>query len=199
MSILSIFTGPRTTLAAVLLTGIVAASSAAQAGPEPCSVGMVKAEGSNAQQCQNGNGNNDFLNDGLAVNTQDFFGHDDWIFLERKNGTEENVDIGLAITGSGAISGTWSTTAAALEDYDDFMIVLKAGTQWAGFLFDDSSADDGTWGYGTTPALSHISVYARGTNSQPVSNQIVAQIPEPTALALIGAGLLALAGFRRRA
>jgi hypothetical protein len=172
--------------AIIALTALLSAAPA-EAGPEPCSVTYVTAEGNNALNCQNGTGNNDFLNP-LAVNTQNFFGFNDWQIIARQPDNEVDTGKGLAITGVGGTSGTWSVNAGALSSYANFMIVLKAGTQWAGFLFNNPNADNGTWGYPTTPGLSHLSLYARGTSA----------VPEPSAMTLLGAGLAALWLARRR-
>jgi hypothetical protein len=197
MVVLSMSLG-RLARSALLIAGVAVAAgfdvSPAAAGPEPCSVTYVTAEGSNALQCQNGTGNNDFLNP-LAVNAQNFFGHNDWTFLEREPGNDGGTDQGFGYTTNppNNNAGTWWVNAGALSAYDEFMIVLKAGTQWAGFLFDNEDADNGTWSFPGSPGLSHLSLYVRGESPE----ELLLQVPEPATLALAAFTFAGL-GFARR-
>ncbi len=90
-------------------------------------------------------------------------------------------------------AGTWSIDEGFLLNFDAFMIVIKAGNEFAAYLFDNMSADDGTWLTFNGKDLSHLSLYARGEGGGGES-----PVPEPGAFGLLGLGLLGAAAARRR-
>jgi hypothetical protein len=154
----------------------------------PCTQGGV----SGSVSCQDGTGNNDFLNPTLAVNSQSFFGQTDWEFLQ-KQGTpgalETDVDVGLVVSPTtGTQSGIWSFSGSAWSIYQEIMIVLKSANAFSGYLLDSVATPvSGTWDTGNQN-LSHLSIYGRGS----------VDIPESATLFLVGGGLIMVAGFSRR-
>lgn len=170
-------------------------------GPVACQVNYVQAlygtGVQNADACINGAGTNDFLNP-LVVNAQAFFGFSDWVYLGKDEGDgPADGNIGLTVTGIGTLSGTWSVSTGAFANYADYMVVLKAGTEFAGFLFGNTGTTNGTWGYGAVPGLSHFTVYARGTGSGGGGGG-GNPVPEPGMLGLLGLGLVGVGLARRR-
>lgn len=168
----------------------------------PCAAGSVTPPSPSAP-CQDGLNNNDFVSDPLTVNTENFFGFNDWIYLEKQNadgGTlETNVDVGWTVmptTSWPSKTGTWEFDAAVWDTYEDVMIVLKSGnssgTFFSGYLLDNVAMDiAGFWDTGAKD-ISHLSIYARGDTPSGGT------IPEPATTALIAAGLLLAARQRRK-
>ncbi|CAH1387874.1 PEP-CTERM sorting domain-containing protein [Candidatus Nitrotoga sp. M5] len=126
------------------------------------------------------------------------------------NGSFGGVNFNLSTTAG--TSGNWTLTGTAIAPvtlpvYLDFMVVLK-GSQRFGAWFLDNVAfdgnDGGTWAInfvnngGNVPNLSHMSLYTRAGDTPPCTvNCGPNQIPEPTSLLLMGAGLISF-GFARR-
>ena len=118
------------------------------------------------------------------------------------------LGISFSLTGSAGTDGTWTLTGVDsnglspmnLGDTWDFVAVLKASDRFAAYLFENvgfSGDAGGTWvinfenNGGQTPALSHLTVYAREGDFP---------VPAPETLPLMGIGFIAigLAGFRRK-
>lgn len=167
----------------------------------PCSAGSVTPPSPSAP-CQDGLDNNDFVSNPLTVNTENFFGFNDWVYLEKQNADggslETMVDVGWTVmptTSWPSDTGTWSFNASVWDTYEDVMIVLKSGnnngTFFSGYLLDNVAMDiAGFWDTGDKD-ISHLSIYARG-DAPPMGGDV----PEPATVALIAAGLLL--GARRR-
>ena len=173
----------------------------------PCFQGSV----SGSVLCQDGLGNNDFIDEPMAVNAQEFFGYDDWIWLEKYEAPDGdgpgvsliNFDYGWTVTpddGWADSSGDWSFNSSVWDDFEDVMIVLKSGNTiiteviteisayFSGYLLDNEGMPcSGTWDTGDKD-ISHLTLYARGP----------APVPEPSTLLLLGAGITGLAFYRRK-
>jgi hypothetical protein len=126
------------------------------------------------------------------VNTDNFFGFNDWVYLQKQNlpsPLETNIDVGLAVTPTTAsATGTWSFNSSAWDIFDDIMIVLKAGPAFSGYLLDNIAQPSiGTWDTGGK-SLSHLTLYARGDSHS---------IPEPSTIFLLGAGFIGLVRFKK--
>lgn len=198
MLLAALATRPGRGLAACFLVlAAFAAAPRADAGPVTCATTNVQASGVSGI-CQAFSGN-DHVNSPLTVNTVNgsagAHGHNDWIYLQKENmpgGLETNTDAGLDVTGNAQLkSGTWSVDADFLDDYDDFLIVLKGGNAFVAWFFDDASAaDGGTWRITGNSSLSHLTIYARGERTT--------RIPEPATLSLLSIGLLGLVVRRVR-
>ena len=111
-------------------------------------------------------------------------------------GGPDGTDIGLAVSGGGTTSGTWSFTGLP-GGYGDFLIVLKAASKpgFAIWLFEGphAASTSGNWLVAWNKGLSHLSVYAK---ESPISPP--APIPVPAAGFLLVGALAGLAGLRRR-
>ena len=165
---------------------------------DPIAVTDMTYNGANANNCYGvvaGNDNTGFINT-LWGNS--------WTFATK---SDENVDSGVLVNGINfAVSeqnlGTWTLTGTGtpLPQYFDFVGVLKQGTGYAAYLFDEvlfDGNDGGTYiiNFSKIPTVdvSHISIYARsGDTPNPP-----ALVPEPTSLLLAGLAI-AVAGVASR-
>lgn len=102
-------------------------------------------------------------------------------------------------------SGNWTLTLQDPAPVNlpltvDMLVVLKAGNQWASYLFNAQTfvltgSNPGTFAIsflsngGQIPALSGMSLFFR---------QAATQVPEPATLTLLGLGLLAFSFIQRR-
>jgi hypothetical protein len=177
------------------------AAAAFDAQAIPCSAGSVTPPAPSAT-CQDGLDNNDFVSNPLTVNTENFFGFNDWVYLQKQNADggalETMVDVGWTVMPTGSWpsdTGTWEFNASVWDTYEDVMIVLKSGnnsgTFFSGYLLDNVAMDiAGFWDTGDKD-ISHLSIYARGDDGPSGGT-----VPEPATTALIASGLLL--GARRR-
>lgn len=118
---------------------------------------------------------------------------------------------------NGGTSGIWTLTLTDANTNDlitlpifvDFLVVLKGSTSWAGYLFDDQqitkTSNQGTFqivfyttpggnGQPQIPGLSHMSLYLREGSGDDLPPE---RIPEPSAVALLGVGLLGMGMARK--
>ena len=152
--------------------------------------------------CELGTTNNDNIAPPpLQVNVDSMFDESDWIFAEEwelKYGAwaqgDQRIDVGLSITGTGT-SGTW-TIADIWDNAVNAMLVVKgpngSGTvpnTYIAYLLES----------GDTSGL-FSSPFTKGTKRQDISNitLYVRGVPEPTAIALLGVALAAVAISARR-
>jgi hypothetical protein len=183
------------------------------------SVDNVTLGGLDADDCFGiASGNND-LDDVNALN----FGtweSDGEMKAEDSNSFEDTLSyLGLdwTLTADGnQQSGTWTINIedpapASLPVTADLLVVLKGATSWAAYFFEDyifnaEGDTDGTYQIvflnngGQIPGLSHLSLYIRGESTPPddPGGEEFPDVPEPTALLLLGTGLAVTASKLRR-
>jgi hypothetical protein len=149
------------------------------------------------------------------VNTNEFFGFNDWLFSQK---WKENETVVQLIDFEPAVDweqgGTFSAAAGAdtfLNSLESLMFVFKSGqgTNLVSYLIDvdELLLSGGTFNSpfveppfvfpGQGPRdISHISVYYRPGDDTPDPPVPPLAVPAPAPLALIGMGLLALFGRR---
>jgi len=121
----------------------------------------------------------------------------------------------LAVSGSGTTLGSYTLTVSDLPGlpdlptYVDLLVAVKAGRQWAAYLFDEEliniDAKTGTWSvkFDNDPnppfaALSHLGLFIRtGQTPTEVCLTCPRTVPEPSPLLLLGV-LLVAPWLRRR-
>ena len=163
----------------------------------PCGFGGV----SDSTACQDGVLNNDYVSIPHTVNTENFFGFDDWIYLEKYDADtktqETNINVGWTVTPSASWpddNGDWSFFPTVWNTYQDVMIVVKDGRQEGDIFFSGYKLDNfikpssGTWDTGGSN-LSHLTLYARGAGTS---------VPDASIMFLLGPSLIGLGIFSRR-
>lgn len=160
---------------------------------------------------------NDSLSD-VNVNLLNFddWGIDPWQAFMKSDGPTTASLFGLDWSLSAdenQVSGSWTLSVlsdpvpADLPVTLDLLVVLKGGNEgWVGYRFDDEvfsviGANAGTFEInfentgGQTPALSHLSLFARESGDG--GGDPTEEVPEPGVLALLGIGLLGIASSRK--
>jgi hypothetical protein len=201
---------------------LMTALFAAQAAPTYCSgpgtptgitVNNMTLNGIAATDCYGPDqlANNSTAADVTAVNSLKWGGGFTFLARDENNsGTGTGTYMGLQFTlnanSIGANAGTYTLTIVDtnggaplnLPATLDLVGILKAGTDYAAYFFDDitvNAGNNGTYtiaftnGGGQLPGLSHLDLLVRGGTST---------VPEPATAGLLGLGLLGLLGARRR-
>ena len=176
------------TLPAASLALSVGAANAAYMDCSDDLSGLV----SNTTACQISTATQDYLNtDPLTVNEEGgFFGIDSWQFIDK----DELAD-------NAGQSGNWNLDSGIWELFDEIMLVFKSGNERSGVTLvaylAEEPATSGTWespfrmpdfGIEGIKDVSHISYYGSGNG----------EVPEPSALLLMSAGLLVVGALRRK-
>ncbi|MGC9503101.1 PEP-CTERM sorting domain-containing protein [Baaleninema sp.] len=159
--------------------GAIAMPQAASAGTVACDV-SIKDVVNGASLCEvSDTATQDFLNtDPMTVNAESFFGKTDWSFISKDE--------------TGGQSGSWDI-GSSFSDFEDVMLVFKSGrgTYLTGYLL-DGSVTSGNWTNPFEKDVSHVSVYGRGTPSNPPTESV----PEPAMV--LGLAAVAFGAIRRR-
>jgi hypothetical protein len=205
----------KTMLASVAAITLAVGGTASVASAKPmesgstCALSDVTASDDEALDCTVEAGNDQLGDDpdGYTVNDNNLFGHDDWQFLGKDEEGGASGGAELVVTGIGDDSGTWMVEDGLLSMFEEFMIVLKAGPEFAAYLFGATEADGGDWFSFNGKDLSHLTLYARGEADGDGGGEgdggddggpDEVPVPEPAALGLFGLGLLGLGLGRRR-
>lgn len=193
----------KTLLTAAFFLGLIGAQSAIAATCTATEASKVTPlDGGASPNCQTFSGND---SEGV-LNGLTLFGFDDWSLLARDNagtggwGTPDSGDstafslTNTVFDGDGEpVSGDWTINDISFGDY---VFVVKASNEFFAYLIDGFAgtfASAAVNNKGKTQAISHISVYARGSSGS-------SPVPVPAALPLMlsGVGVLGMLRLRRR-
>jgi len=166
-----------------------------------CATTDVTAEGVEAYACATNSGNDT----GYAADINGDFGIIDTIIWNEEPIKSDALDTSLSFD---SVAQTWTLTGGTFVSAP-FVVVLKAGSDFASYLFTlPDIADNGTFslifshlseaGETIYYDLSHISIYTTNGVLPPDTDIFGNPVPLPAALWLFGPALLGFMGFRRK-
>lgn len=149
---------------------------------------------------------NDRFDNARDLNRDSFFGFSDWQRLDHTRDGADPAFWTVSPGGSRLAAGTFLLAPGVWNLYDNIAVVLLGGgsaansrIRWAAYLLPDGTLGTHEWSYDHHRRLWRLSLYARGAGVSAQSAPPAGSVVEPATLALLVAGLAAVAVARRHA